>query len=70
MSTRCKFTCTQVKQDAGGYHYDFAPVTSGSEENDKFFHYTPYGSLEFGVTEERKFEPGKEYYLDITPAEG
>jgi len=66
--TRCKFKCEEVKQNVGGYEYSFLPVSSGSEENDSFFHYTPFGSLQFGVTEERKFEVGKEYYLDITLA--
>ena len=68
MTARCKVTCTAVTQDVAGYNYQFNFVTSGSDENEKFFKYTPCGKFEFGCTEERKFEPGKEYYVDISPA--
>lgn len=69
MKTRCKVTCESVTQHTGGYEYVFNFVTSGSKENEDFFKWTPHGKFEFGVTEERKFEPGKEYYVDITLAE-
>jgi hypothetical protein len=66
MQTRCKFKCVSVKQDQAGFSYAFEPVTSGSKENEAFFKYTPSGGMSFGTTEERKFEPGKEYYIDIS----
>lgn len=65
MKTRCKVTCQSVTENSGGYSYSFDFVTGGSEENDKFFKYTPHGKFEFGTTEEREFEVGKEYYIDI-----
>jgi hypothetical protein len=47
-------------------------VTSESEENEKFFKYTPYGILDLGVLlpeTAEKFEVGKSYYLDFTPVD-
>lgn len=69
MLTRCKVRCESVTQDRNGmYSYLFYPVTGGSEENEQFFRWTPNGKIEFGVTTEKKFEPGEEYYLDFTLA--
>lgn len=50
----------------------FYPVTSNSEENKKFFEWTPSGKLDLGVLSQYawgQFELGKEYYLDFTPAD-
>lgn len=70
MKTRLKVRCISEKSATDdGYEYKFEPVTSGSEENEEFFNYTPYGELMFGVTAKRKFKAGKEYYVDITPVE-
>lgn len=47
------------------------PVTSGSEENKEFYKYTPNGKIELGVLNPEawsKFELGKEYFVDFTPA--
>jgi hypothetical protein len=43
-------------------------VTSGSEENKKFFASTPSGELKVGLHNTNAFEVGKEYYVEITPA--
>jgi len=56
----------------GGAVIDLEPVISGSKENEKFFHYTPWGKLKMGIvnlTATEQFEVGKEYYIDFTPAE-
>lgn len=71
MNIRCKFECKSVekyKEYQGKilYNAKFYPVTSGSEENKKFFEYTPSGNLEVSSISCEKFEPGKEYYLDIS----
>lgn len=53
------------------FEYEFMAVTgaaSDSEENKKFFASTPTGSLKMSAVREDLFEPGKEYYLDFTPA--
>jgi hypothetical protein len=38
-------------------------------ENKKFWEFTPSGSFEMQAIHEGMFEPGKEYYIDITPAD-
>lgn len=75
MTVRCKFRCNSVEKRLDNYKeprflytYDFSAVYSGSEENEKFFAYTPSGSLKVGSFKDDLFEPGKEYYLDILPA--
>ncbi len=48
------------------------PVSSGSEENKKFWEATPSGAIELGVINEeawKGFELDKEYYIDFTLAE-
>lgn len=48
------------------------PVNGNSEENASFFKWTPSGKIELGVLNPeaaKQFEPGKEYYVDFTPAE-
>lgn len=54
------------------YSIQMTPVTSGSKENDEFFKYTPGGTLNLSTinaTAAKMFEYGKEYYIDISPAE-
>jgi hypothetical protein len=81
MTIRCKFVCDSVTRrlsneydSAAGkyvkrevYDAHFTAVTSGSEENKKFYASTPSGHFSV-VSVREEFEPGKEYYLDITPA--
>ncbi len=71
---RCKFQCTEVSKRIGwsGHAFlhaaKFTAVTNGSPENEKFFASTPGGSLEVDTVAVDVFEPGKEYFLDITEA--
>lgn len=70
--TRCKFVCRDKKIDENGATIYMSPVTSGSKENDEFFRYTPAGEIRIGIVSletARQFEEGKEYYIDISPAE-
>lgn len=74
MTVRCKFKCVSKTpySDTAAAAVKFLAVTSGSPENEKFFKWTPNGSLDIGTINEEaaaEFEPGKEYYLDITPAD-
>lgn len=84
MQVRAKFTCNSVRkykdtrwdngQPKSGflYEYEFYPVTGNphtSDENKSFFASTPSGSLKMSAVGDNLFEPGKEYYLDFTPAE-
>lgn len=50
------------------YTYEFSAVYDGSEENKKFFAYTPSGILKVGSFKEDHFQPSKEYYIDIVEA--
>lgn len=72
MSTRAKFKVTAKTEREGGFSVKLEPVVGGSPENDNFFKWTPWGALEMGPVNPEvanQFEVGKEYYLDITPAE-
>lgn len=49
-----------------------SPVSSGSEENKKFFRWTPNGQIKMGILNPAAWENlelGKSYYVDFTPAE-
>jgi hypothetical protein len=51
---------------------NFTPVGDSSPENKSFWEWTPSGSLQLGCVNQeawKRFEIGKEYYLDFTPAE-
>lgn len=62
---RAKFVCEKALKEEG--HYSFRAVTSGSEENNNFFKYTPAGSILISVVNDNvSFEQGKEYYVDFT----
>jgi hypothetical protein len=50
--------------------FRFNPVTGGSDENKKFWKWTPSGELKFScLNPSVDFEPGKEYYLEISEAQ-
>jgi len=68
---RCKFVCEKNEPNAdNGSQLVFRAVTSGSQENEEFFKYTPCGQLTLGVVNEnaaKEAVEGQEYYVDITP---
>lgn len=67
----CKMRCesSTLNRD-GSWSIEMWPVTGGSEENKKFFKYTPGGKLVLTVLNEPYFQPGQEYYVTITDAAG
>ena len=73
MKTRCKFKCTKVEFSGDVANPDqtvhFEAVTSGSPENESFFHWTPSGRLQLGLVRQGEFVVGKEYFLDIIPCD-
>jgi hypothetical protein len=76
VSVRAKFKVTQTAQTWSGtvpsHVIRLSPVTSGSPENEKFYRYTPCGSIELSTVNDdaaKQFELGKEYYVDFTLAE-
>lgn len=71
MSVRAKFQCDGVTKEAGLDYstIQLSPVINGSEENKRFWNYTPAGSISLSTTNEsaaKQFEVGKEYYVDFT----
>ena len=78
-ATRCKMKLVSISgghyNDSKGRSVTLVPVTSGSEENKKFFDATPSGKLELTISstaaESLGLDAGKissEFYVDITPA--
>jgi hypothetical protein len=76
-SSRCKMICTKTgeykhnSEAKGQFTAEFQPVYSNDpdSENKKFWEFTPSGKLELGCINDQGFKAGKEYYIDITPAE-
>lgn len=63
-----KFRCNK---NEGGV-VEMTAVVDGSEENRGFFAATPNGQLNLYLVSDEtaaRFEVGKSYFLDITPAE-
>lgn len=77
MKVRCKFACISVTKSTGGVNSVSLQPVGGkpgdtTHENSKFWKWTPSGKLEFSSINAEamaQFEPGKEYYVDITAAE-
>ncbi len=80
MTIRCKFRCEKTETYAGYgkdengqpkqlYNAVLVAVSDGSEENKRFWQYTPSGRLEVGSVNVLPWKVGGEYYIDIVPAE-
>lgn len=72
MSVRAKFKCEVVVSRANGSEIELSPVTNDSDENRQFYAYTPGGSIKLSTVNAeaaKQFVPGKDYYVDFTPAE-
>ena len=68
---KCKVKLEKITHTVNGYELTYAPVTSGSAENEAFFKWTPYGQIHLGTINEnivRDLEPGKQYYVEFTEA--
>lgn len=72
-TVRAKFQLLSKQEHLsyGGIQYGFSPVCADEvAENQRFHKYTPSGSLNITVDNpDVKFELGKHYYLDFTPAD-
>lgn len=70
---RAKFTLeTLSRNNDGNGKLVFRAVYSGSEENDKFFKYTPSGTIDLEVVSKAVLDTlkeGAEYYVDFTQVE-
>jgi len=73
MTVRAKFKVQSVTESEGGLKSArLHPVTSGSPENAEFYKWTPGGSIELSTMNPaaaEQFRPGREFYVDFTPAE-
>ena len=70
---RAKFKLESKLTTASSATLTFNPVVSGSEENKKFYKYTPAGNIVLSTINldvAAKFNPGDEVYVDFTLAEG
>lgn len=72
-SVRAKFKVASVTEQEGGLKTaTLHPVTSGSPENAEFFKWTPSGQIQLGTINPaaaEQFVPGRQFYVDFTPAE-
>jgi hypothetical protein len=69
---RAKFKVEEVTQSTQGYSVRLTPVSGGSPENESFFKWTPWGEIKIGtinVEAAANFTPGKQFYVDFSPAE-
>jgi len=75
MKVRAKFYCLSITDypETETKMVDLWPVIDGSAENRSFSKYTPSGRLTLNISNDtpasESFEEGKEYYIDISPAE-
>lgn len=76
MTVRAKFKCRQVTRNESGYDEVKLSAVTGADgaddPNASWSKYTPIGELSMTITNPDavgQFEPGVEYYLDITKAE-
>lgn len=71
MTMRAKFKVTSVKKTDDNCEIYLNAVVGGSEENDKFFKYTPAGSISLAIVNPDlidNFSIDQEFYIDFNPA--
>lgn len=69
---RAKFKLMEKTETTYGGKVRLEPVTGGSKENEEFFKWTPYGSIDVGTINDNVLKNmivGKEYFVDFTLAE-
>lgn len=70
MGIRAKFCCLTVTKDSAKTEIvQLHAVTSNSEDNKSWSKWTPAGALSMTISNPEAqgyFEPGKEYFLDIS----
>lgn len=69
---RAKFQVTTITHYENGSEVKMLPVTRGSPENEEFFKWTPSGEIKIGLIKKEQaevFQPGREFYIDMTPVE-
>ena len=69
---KAKFKVVAKTETESGWELNLQPVIGNSEENKKFYKYTPYGEFKMGTINDeaaKYFIVGKEYYIDFNLAE-
>ena len=74
MTVLAKFFCQSIQkaEDDSYLTIHMSPVTADTEENKTWSKYTPGGQLTMHVSNPEAFElfeQGKEYFIDIQPAQ-
>lgn len=72
MNVRAKFYVASKAPNENGGLVSLNPVTSGSPENENFYHLTPGGNITLSTINQAAydaFEEGAEYYVDFTKFE-
>lgn len=74
MTVRAKFLCQSIQkaEDDSYRTIHMTPVTADTEENKSWSKYTPGGLLQMHISNPaafEQFEQGKEYFIDIQPAQ-
>lgn len=76
MKVRAKFRCQSITDYGQGMdkRVEFQAVYGREGENADYSKYTPSGRIEMNLSPDTKaaeaFAPGREFYVDFTPAEG
>lgn len=73
--TRCKFVCDKAQKAEVGTHVNVELRAQYEQDNptpedERFSRYTPCGFMQMTIDNpalDGFFQPGKAYYLDITP---
>jgi hypothetical protein len=71
MAVRAKVRCDSLDGNTVRFSTVYEPDEARDPENARFTQATPWGSIELGIDNPRareQFEPGKQYYVDFTPA--
>jgi len=73
MSVRAKFKVSKLSTyESGATEIELQAVVGGSEENNKFFKYTPSGNIKLNTVNPNVADimiPGTEFYVDFVKAE-
>jgi len=72
MATRAKFRCDDSRKQYDSTLVTLHAVYGDSPDNAAFFEATPSGTVQMNIKNDvasALFTPGKEYYVDFTPAE-
>lgn len=72
MSVRAKFRVVSKTERTEDCHIvELEPVRGGSEENKRFYRYTPGGAISLSIVQKEtadRFPIGSDFYVDFTPA--